>query len=57
MVPVVYGYPSSELLERARRGEVALGGCVVFTPEPQWRCLNDDAHPTSAIAESNSAEE
>jgi len=28
-VCVVYGYPSPELSERAERGEVVLGGCVV----------------------------
>jgi len=29
LVPVVYGYPSSEMLQRAQRGQVVLGGCLV----------------------------
>ena len=29
MVRIVYGYPSAETFERSRRGEFALGGCVV----------------------------
>jgi len=28
VVPVVFGLPGDELMERARRGEVALGGCM-----------------------------
>ncbi len=36
IVPVVMGYPSSALGERARRGEVWLGGCVVSGTEPKW---------------------
>lgn len=28
IVPVVFGLPGEELMERARRGEVALGGCM-----------------------------
>lgn len=39
ITPVIYGYPSHELMEKAQRGEVRLGGCVVpFGPE---RRLND----------------
>jgi len=28
-LPVVYGYPSAEMLEMQERGEIILGGCVV----------------------------
>lgn len=39
IAPVIYGYPSRELMEQAQRGEVRLGGCVMpFGPE---RRLND----------------
>ena len=34
---VVYGYPSPELLEEARRGEVILGGCVIDA-KVLWFC-------------------
>lgn len=39
VVPIVYGYPSRTTFEAAARGEVALGGCVVFAHAPTWRCL------------------
>ena len=28
--------------ERAERGEIALGGCVVDDGIPEWRCTNVD---------------
>lgn len=31
-VPIIYGYPSGELMEAAERGEVELGGCI--PPDP-----------------------
>lgn len=37
-VPIVYGLPGPELFEEAERGEVALGGCVVWPDRPLWRC-------------------
>jgi len=41
--PVVYGYPSPETLEKARRGEVVLGGCEIGGPPEPWWC--DDCEP------------
>lgn len=38
-VPVVYGMPGPELVERARRGEVVLGGCCV-QPGIEWECAS-----------------
>jgi hypothetical protein len=36
---VVYGYPEPETLERARRGEIVLGGCVLPAgPIENWVC-------------------
>ncbi|WP_370323786.1 hypothetical protein [Euzebya sp.] len=40
-VPVVYGYPSPELVDMAERGEVQLGGCIrplLPTPRRCSRC-------------------
>jgi len=37
-VPIVYGYPGPELAEASMRGEVALGGCVVFPDAPEYTC-------------------
>ncbi len=28
-VPIAYGYPTEAAMERARRGEIVLGGCVI----------------------------
>ena len=31
-IPVVYGMPGPDLMDRADRGEVVLGGCMVGPP-------------------------
>ena len=38
VVPIVYGLPGEELMAAAKRGEVALGGCLVSPDDPRWRC-------------------
>jgi Zn finger protein HypA/HybF involved in hydrogenase expression len=38
-VDILYGMPSSELIEKAERGEIALGGCVIEENKPDRRCL------------------
>jgi len=38
VIPIVYGLPGPELQEKAKRGEVILGGCVVTGNEPHWYC-------------------
>ena len=35
---ILYGYPTREASERADRGEVSLGGCVVGDESPKWEC-------------------
>lgn len=40
MRPVVYGYPSVELIEQAERGEVILGGCVIPAAPVDHICLD-----------------
>ncbi len=37
-VPIAYGYPSTELMEAAERGAVALGGCVIEDDQPTHQC-------------------
>jgi hypothetical protein len=39
-IPVVYGYPSSELREAVEQGSLALGGCLVGDGDPEWTCAN-----------------
>ena len=34
VVPVVYGFPSADMLDAAERGEIVLGGCVVDPDSP-----------------------
>ena len=43
--PVLYGYPSPEAIEKARRGEILLGGCEIGGPPDPWWC--DDCEPDS----------
>ena len=38
MLPIIFGYPMAELVEAAKRGEVALGGCVVSSEDPTHHC-------------------
>jgi hypothetical protein len=40
VLPIVYGLPGPELEARALRGEVMLGGCVVFDSSPDLGCTN-----------------
>ncbi|HLL38440.1 MAG TPA: hypothetical protein VK357_02095 [Rubrobacteraceae bacterium] len=41
VVPILYGMPRPEMLEEeSHRGEVALGGCVVFPDAPDYTCRN-----------------
>ena len=42
MVPVVYGYPSADMYEAAQAGEVILGGCIVRSGLPAWKCAACD---------------
>lgn len=35
---IVYGNPGPELGASAARGEIALGGDVLFGGEPAWQC-------------------
>jgi hypothetical protein len=37
-VRIVYGYPAPETFGAADRGEVLLGGCLVFDEMPEARC-------------------
>jgi hypothetical protein len=38
VVPIAYGYPSAREWERARRGKVVLGGCVIGPDSARWAC-------------------
>jgi hypothetical protein len=36
---IIYGMPSPAVWELAEAGQVLLGGCVVESDQPTWRCL------------------
>ena len=38
VIPIVYGFPGHRMLEKAKRGQIALGGCVISGDDPQWQC-------------------
>ena len=40
VVPVIYGLPTEEAFESARRGEIALGGCIVDFDNPTIACTS-----------------
>lgn len=38
MLSIVFGLPTYETFQAAKRGELALGGCVVFAGHPTHQC-------------------
>jgi DNA-directed RNA polymerase subunit RPC12/RpoP len=38
VVPVIHGMPDDEAEAAARRGEVVLGGCMIWPEKPIWHC-------------------
>jgi N-formylglutamate amidohydrolase len=47
VVPIAYGMPGADLGEAARRGEVALGGCIIGPGQPSLACRSCDARFSS----------
>ena len=37
-IPIIYGKPNDELIEKAEKGEVVLGGCIVTPDRNLFRC-------------------
>jgi transposase-like protein len=38
VVSIIYGMPTYETFQRAKRGEFALGGCMISADSPEWQC-------------------
>ena len=38
VIPIVYGEPSEEIFEKADKGEVKLGGCILTGQDADWAC-------------------
>ena len=41
VIPIVYGKPGTELIQKAERGECRLGGCVIDKDSPRNYCKKD----------------
>jgi len=37
-IPILYGLPTGEGFDKADRGELKIGGCVVREDNPEWHC-------------------
>ncbi|WP_433826013.1 hypothetical protein ACQP2E_28405 [Actinoplanes sp. CA-015351] len=37
-VPLLFGLPVPEAIDAADDGDLALGGCVMRDPAPNWQC-------------------
>lgn len=40
MAPIIYGYPTVEMIDLARQDIIALGGCVVSPDNPTHYCYS-----------------
>lgn len=43
-IEILYGFPSSEMMEAADNGFIALGGCIIAPENPAYRCRNSDCN-------------
>lgn len=39
-IPIGYGYPGPEMIDAAQKGEIRLGGCIVWDDMPTHTCHN-----------------
>ena len=39
-IPILYGLPLDEACDAAKRGEIALGGCLVWPDQPTHSCTS-----------------
>lgn len=40
LIKIVYGIPSSEMIEQVEKGEIFLGGCEIGNVNPKFHCKN-----------------
>lgn len=38
ILPITYGLPTNKTLEKAEKGKIWLGGCVITECSPRWHC-------------------
>lgn len=53
-IPVVFGYPSPEMWEASERGEIGIGGCVIFEGQPDVQCRNCSTQYNTKTGKSSS---
>lgn len=41
VIPIIYGKPGTELIQKAERGECRLGGCMISENSPRYYCKKD----------------
>ena len=46
-VPILYGMPTFDAFQRAERGELAIGGCILSDDAPAWQCA--EGHEFGAL--------
>jgi len=38
VIPIAYGMPPPDIMEKATKGKVVIGGCCLFGNDPNWYC-------------------
>jgi len=38
LIPIIYGMPGIDLVEKENKGEIKFGGCIVMPDSPKWYC-------------------
>ncbi len=42
VLPIIYGEPTPKCVKKAARGEIIIGGCIIYQGLPRWRCQSCD---------------
>jgi acetoin utilization deacetylase AcuC-like enzyme len=49
IIPIIYGYPGGDMMDRYSRGEISLGGCVISIGQPRSECRSCGMSPRSFL--------
>jgi hypothetical protein len=49
IVPIAYGFPSGTTVEKGKRREIILGGCMIDLDSPRYGCLDCQKKDWEAI--------
>jgi hypothetical protein len=42
VIKILYGMPAPDVFEEEKKGNVRIGGCVVYGDNKEWYCKRDD---------------